>query len=240
MTPTTLRPRTSSTNTHRSSHKSSRSVRRLPGTLRSCPTRDLRRAGRRLRNTRLVIYREIYTTLRVACRRQLSATKASHHCTVIDKAGDNTKKLFGITNALIGRSAPVQLPDSHDDSTLAETFNQFFTRKIVNIHLTIDTRGDPNTFVRRLPDVHENTQLCEFVLATTADIRRIVIQSTAKSYDPDPLPTNLLKNNLDILAPILSDIVNVSLQSGVVPADMKHALLTPILKKIRSQHQITR
>lgn len=45
------------------------------------------------------------------------------------------------------------------------------------------------------------------------------------------MPTSLLMNNIDILALILSDIVNMSLQSGVMPVNMKHALLTPILKK---------
>ena len=62
-----------------------------------------------------------------------------HYCTVIDEAGHNTKKLFGITNALLSRSAPVPLLDSYDDSSLAKTFHQFFTEKIVNIHCTIDS-----------------------------------------------------------------------------------------------------
>ena len=43
--------------------------------------------------------------------------------------------------------------------------------------------------------------------------------------------TNLLKDNIDTLAPIIADIVNKSLQSGVVPAAMKHAIVTPIIKK---------
>ena len=74
-------------------------------------------------------------------------------------------------------------------------------------------------------------QLCEFKLAMTADIRRIVLQSSAKSCNLDPMPTRLLKGNIDQLAPILTDIINTSLETGVVPADMKHALVAPILKK---------
>ena len=45
------------------------------------------------------------------------------------------------------------------------------------------------------------------------------------------MPTNLLKDNIDTLAPIITDIINTSLQSGVVPAAMKHAIVTPIIKK---------
>ena len=73
--------------------------------------------------------------------------------------------------------------------------------------------------------------LCEFMLATTADTRRIVLQSSAKTCDLDPMPTSLLKGNIDLLAPILTDIINTSLATGVVPVDMKHVSVTPILKK---------
>ena len=45
------------------------------------------------------------------------------------------------------------------------------------------------------------------------------------------MPPNLLKENIDTLTPIITDIVNTSLQSGVVPAAMKHAIITPIIKK---------
>ena len=40
------------------------------------------------------------------------------------------------------------------------------------------------------------------------------------------------KDNIETLAPIITDIVNTSLQSGVVPAAMKHAIITPIIKKL--------
>ena len=143
------------------------------------------------------------------------------------------KTMFGVTNVLLGRSTPVQLPDSRNDLVLAETFHQFFIDKISNIRRAIDLRAEPNTFDRQPSDVglHQHVQLCEFTLATTAAIRRIVLQSSAKSCDLDPMPTSLLKGNIDLLTPILTDIFNTSLETGVVPVDMKYALVTPILKK---------
>ena len=47
----------------------------------------------------------------------------------------------------------------------------------------------------------------------------------------DPLPTSLVKANIDILAPTLAAIINMSLESGTVPATFKHAVITPLLKK---------
>ena len=66
---------------------------------------------------------------------------------------------------------------------------------------------------------------------TTAYIRRIILQSSEKSCTLYPMPTSLLKENIDILVPVYTVIVNSSLESGVVPAAMKHAIVTPILKK---------
>ena len=124
-------------------------------------------------------------------------------------------------------------PDLRNDLVLAEAFHQFFIDNILNIRRAIDLRAEPNTFDRQPSDVglHQHAQLWGFTLATTADTRRIVLQSSAKSCDLDPMPTSSLKGNIDLLAPILTDIINTSLETGVVPVDMKHALVTPILKK---------
>ena len=47
----------------------------------------------------------------------------------------------------------------------------------------------------------------------------------------DPLPTRLLKNNVDVLAPFLVELYNRSLSTGVVPAAFKAAYVTPLPKK---------
>ena len=203
----------------------------------SCAKRKLRRAERRWRKTRLVVQQYIYTTLRYAYRRQLNTTKASHLCTVIHEAGDNMEIMFGVTNVLLGRSTPVQFHDLHNDLALAETFHQFFIDKISNIRLAIDLRAERNTGDRQPSDVgmHQHVQLCGFTLATTTDIRRIVLQSSANSCDLNPMPTSLLKWNIDLFAPILTDTINTSLETGVVPVDTKHALVTPMLKKLTRQ-----
>jgi len=57
------------------------------------------------------------------------------------------------------------------------------------------------------------------------DITHVVHASTTKSKtcDLDPIPTDMVKENIDLLAPLLTDIVNASLQAGIVPTNMKHA-----------------
>ena len=59
----------------------------------------------------------------------------------------------------------------------------------------------------------------------------MVSKSACKSCKLDPIPTHLLKANLSSLAPVIADIVNVSIATGVFPSAFKKALVTPLLKK---------
>ena len=47
----------------------------------------------------------------------------------------------------------------------------------------------------------------------------------------DPLPTQLLKTNVDILSPVITRIVNLSLTTGKCPSSQKSAIITPLLKE---------
>ena len=175
--------------------------------------------------------RHIFTTLRNAYHHQLAATKSNHYRTSIHEAVNNVNAMYSVTNDLLGRSASPRLPDCRDDAILAEEFHQYFTQKIDNIRSPTDSRSITNTLDPLPPTAYQSAELCEFQPASADDIRRIIVQSSSKSCELDPMPTNLLKDNIDTLAPIITDIINTSLQSGVVPAAMKHAILTPIIKK---------
>ena len=47
----------------------------------------------------------------------------------------------------------------------------------------------------------------------------------------DPIPIELLKQHLDILVPILTKLVNASMQSGCFLDDLKETWVKPLLKK---------
>ena len=77
-----------------------------------------------------------------------------------------------------------------------------------------------------------NQKLEEFRHLSDEDVVRIVTKSTTKSCILDPIPTTLIKQNLDILAPVIKDILNLSLESGIVPECMKEAIVIPLHKKL--------
>ena len=66
---------------------------------------------------------------------------------------------------------------------------------------------------------------------STETVAKLVRSSKSKTCPLDPLPTNLVKECIDVLAPTDQQIIILSLSSAVVPGRWKAALISPILKK---------
>jgi len=75
------------------------------------------------------------------------------------------------------------------------------------------------------------TNLTFFSLATEEEICKLVSQSSNTFCDLDPIPTSLLKQLLPPLLPTITNIVNLSLSSGVFPKQFKLCSVIPLLKK---------
>ena len=72
----------------------------------------------------------------------------------------------------------------------------------------------------------------QFDVVSEADIRIIISLSPTKPRALDPIPTWLLKQSQDQLAPILTTVVNASLSCAEFPTELSIAFLTPLIKKI--------
>ena len=73
--------------------------------------------------------------------------------------------------------------------------------------------------------------LSSFTPATAEEVRQIIMSSPNKFCDLDPMPTVLLKACIDTLLGTITNIVNVSLRTGIFPDDFKQAHVNPLLKK---------
>ena len=73
--------------------------------------------------------------------------------------------------------------------------------------------------------------LLTFESVTDEFVLKIINSASAKSCELDPIPTTLLYENLDILLPTITNIINTSLTTGIVPHDLKTAVVKPLLKK---------
>ena len=64
------------------------------------------------------------------------------------------------------------------------------------------------------------------------EVRKQVLKSASKCYEVDPMPTQLLKQNIEIVLPTITRIINISLLEGKFTTNLKEALLRPLLKKM--------
>ena len=99
-------------------------------------------------------------------------------------------------------------------------------QKVQTIRNSFPTTGGYDS-----PDILTNDRLDSFSLTTDDEIRKIIMRSPSRSCSLDPLPTWLVKEGIDTFIPILTKLVNTSLQSGSVPASLKEAHVRPLLKK---------
>ena len=59
----------------------------------------------------------------------------------------------------------------------------------------------------------------------------LIANSRSTSCCLDPIPTHLLKSCSDSLIPVITNIINSSLESGIFPDCWKEAVVMPLLKK---------
>jgi len=79
--------------------------------------------------------------------------------------------------------------------------------------------------------VRSGCNFTEFSLVTVNNVVAAVRALPDKQCASDPLPTRLLKANVDISALFFVELFNRSLSTGSVPTAFKEAYVTPRLKK---------
>jgi len=77
-----------------------------------------------------------------------------------------------------------------------------------------------------------NREMLEmFRPASEVEVKEIITKSPNKSCDLDPLPGWPLKKCLDERLPLITTIINGSMDESVLPFCMKRARITPLFKR---------
>ena len=86
---------------------------------------------------------------------------------------------------------------------------------------------DLNTFT--IPDRPPPT-FSLFPPAYVEEIKHLILLSPKSTCTSDPVPSNLLPLCIDVIAPVITHIVNLSLSSGIFPKEFKYTVVKPLLK----------
>ena len=159
--------------------------------------------------------------------------RCAHHKSSLKASSGDTKTLYKKLNKLLGNESQ-DLPSHTDSTKLSEDFKDFFSEKIIKIRRDIEEEAE-HVDVNQLQEdnilIPDHCSFDDFSKITEEQLKDLVSKMPNKFCCLDPIPPFLLKDCLPELTPILMHIINSSLDSGIFPSGMKHAVIKPTLKK---------
>ena len=85
--------------------------------------------------------------------------------------------------------------------------------------------------MRESQSAYSGTPFANFQPVSADTVKKVVLSTSSKSCENDPIPTHIVKDCINELLPAITCIVNQSLNEGHFPDTWKEALVRPKLKK---------
>ena len=128
--------------------------------------------------------------------------------------------MYRLVNNPTGKFTENPLPNfTKNEEELANKFADYFTDKIYKIHDNLQHHDKYN------PKKLEIPPLTKFDEMNVDEVTQITQLMATKSCELDPIPTTVLKRFLKDLAPIITRIDNISLQTGTFTTAWKTSII---------------
>ena len=198
-----------------------------------------RKYERRWRRTKLCIDHDIYKEQCKLVSNMIDNARSTHYNEQIITNSSDQKALYQVVDKLMHRKSEPMLP-SHDSlEDLANKFADFFADKIVRIRSDLDVlRTNVENTEHHASSEAPDHLLTDFKSVSEDEVYKIIKSSPTKSCALDPIPTWILKECIGPLLPVITQIVNLSLSSNIMPSSLKEAILAPLLKKVNLDFEI--
>ena len=107
----------------------------------------------------------------------------------------------------------------------------FFINKIRDIRNELSDSSDNTQLFHNMEKGNIHCELSEFIPPSNKNVKDIITSFSNKTCALDPIPTHIVKANINLLLPFISRIVRQSIATGVFPTSLKTSLVRPKLKK---------
>lgn len=161
------------------------------------------------------------------CAQLVTSKRTKYYSDLISNCEGDQRALFKIVSTVLDkRKSSGSLPQFENPEILANTFNDFYSDKVLQIRSKIPLSNLACDYRQNF-----NGVVIESFTPTTVDELRLIIKNwEIKTCTLDPLPGSILKDILEDLLPYLCDLVNKSLTTGSVEG-VKDCVIIPLLKK---------
>ena len=200
--------------------------------------RARRRAERKWRTTRFIADLVSFKRHKNHVTHLLKDAKSAFLTDFISQNSDNQGKLFRAVKNLLVEKNSLCFSDYTDKAALVDDIGKYFVHKISRLRDELDQGYVQNDQGYVLDDSVVNrgstippTRIEAFELLVEDDVRMLIANSKSTSCCLDPIPTHLLKSCSEPLIPVITNIINNSLESGIFPDSWKEAVVIPLLKK---------
>ena len=194
--------------------------------------RERRKLERMWIKSKTELDHEIYKQCRNMFANTIETDRCKYLSSLVSECNGDQKKLFQVVASLTGDKNTSSLPDHRDPYLLANDFSKFFIKKIEKIQKNIDDICESEAIeTNKLPN-QSDVFFSEFDVLSEEDVRNLIMKSTSKHCHLDPAPTWLVKKCIDVLLPVITNMMNLSLSSGCFPDAWKCAVVRPLLKKL--------
>ena len=201
--------------------------------IRDCK-RNQRQLERKWLKTKLTIDHEIFRKQCTVIGNKVRVAQLNFNKKAVAECGRDQKKLYSVANRLLGKEKEV-FPKELSDKHCADKFMKFFSNKVKNIHcaLTIQRNDLLTKYPNILDSMTKDPTSCfleRFAESNNEEISKIIGTLSSKQCELDPAPTWLVKSINEIITPVVKRIVNTSLSTGIIPSQLKTAVIRPTIK----------
>ena len=128
-------------------------------------------------------------------KNMINQAKIARYSSLVEESSGNQKKLFNIVEKLLHKRKSQVLPSTHSDQDLANALPNFVVTKIENICRSLS----PVSAILSQTQLHKDPH-CLFEPTCVTEIKELIMKSPSKSCELEPVPTSLIKQNIDVFA----------------------------------------
>ena len=191
-----------------------------------------RRLERTWRKTRRDSDRILY---RQSCRhanRLIVQSRQDHFKDRLNSANDLKSRWSTVKELLHSKKDAPCIPNDSSGEHFSAVIARYFINKINDLRDVITSKllgaaANPLEFDR----LHTGANLLDLEPVTLPEVEKLLSSMPAKTSPIDVVPTTLLKKCMDIFAPVIVRLANISFAEGKFPTSYTKAQVTPLLKK---------
>jgi hypothetical protein len=200
--------------------------------------KERRKAERKWRTTKKTADLKKFKSLKNHCTKLMRKAKCSFFSDFVKENSNNQGAFFKAIKGMLAGKNAISFP-GRNETALVNELGKYFVQKISNIHSETNKGISSNNDGHVDPPSDDNEEypgdvshFDAFELLSDDDVRKLVVDSHKISCYLDPVPTDFLVKCLDVLLPVITKIINISLETGYFPRDWKEDIILSILKKV--------